>query len=138
LPSSSKSSRGLYRIFIFEQTHSGRHPWNFLFQLHLLSGTRGWGVVRPAFLQCLHFTFVAFSSLFDFVERRGVRLRRGGDGEREGDRDGEREAERDGDRRRAGRRSFFRERLLRTDFSYDDSESEVAAYTSPYVLVSSF
>ena len=94
--------------------------------------------MRPAFLQCLHFTLVAFSSLFDFVERRGVRLRRGGDGEREGDRDGEREAERDGDRRRDGRRSFFRERLLRTDFSYDDSESEVAAYASPYVLVSSF
>jgi hypothetical protein len=131
-------SRGLYLILSLEQTHSGRHPWNFLFQLHLLSDTRGWGVVRPAFLQCLHFTFVDFSSLFDFVERRGVRLRRGGDGEREGDRDGEREAERDGDRRRDGRRSFFRERLLRTDFSYDDSESEVAAYASPYVLVSSF
>ena len=94
--------------------------------------------MRPALLQCLHFTFVTFSSLLDFAERRGVRPRRGGDGEREGDRDGEREAERDGERRLDGRRSFFRDRLLRTDFSYDDSESDFAAYASPYVLVSSF
>ena len=87
--------------------------------------------MRPAFLQCLHLTLFAFSSPFVLVERRGVRLWCGGDGEREGDLNGDREAERDSDRRRDGRRSFFRERLLRTDFSYEDSESEVAAYASP-------
>ena len=94
--------------------------------------------MRPAFLQCLHFVLDIFSSPFTFVERRGVQLRRGGDSEQEGDLDSDREGERDGDRRRDGRRSFFRDRLLRTDFSYDDSESEVAAYASPYVLVSLF
>ena len=67
-----------------------------------------------------------------------MRLRRGGDGEREGDLDGDIKGDRDGDRRQDGQRSFFRERLLPTDFSYDDSESEVAVYASPYVLVSSF
>jgi len=72
------------------------------------------------------------------VERRGVRLRRGGDGEREGDLDGNLEGDQDGDRRRDGGRSFFRERLFRSDFLYDDSESEVAAYASPKVLVSLF
>ena len=87
--------------------------------------------MHPAFLQCLHFALVAFSLPFVFVERRVVRLRRGGDGEQEGDLDGDCEGERDGDRRRNGRRSFFRDRLLRTDISYDDSESEVAAYASP-------
>ena len=74
--------------------------------------------MRPAFLQCLHFEdLAAFSSLRDFVGRRGVRLRRVGGGERDGEREGDREGERDGERRRVGRRSFFRERLLRTDFS---------------------
>ena len=87
--------------------------------------------MRPAFLQCLHFDLAAFSSPRDIVGRRGVRLRRVGGGEREGDLDGDREGERNGERRREGRRSFFRERRLRTDFSSELSESEVAAYASP-------
>ena len=54
--------------------------------------------MRPAFLQCLHLVLAAFSSPLVFVGRRGVRLRRVGGGEREGDLDGNRKGERNGER----------------------------------------